>query len=519
MPNKNLFFGPEHDTTNNAGGKAYKRSSEEALAQYACTGCLYDTYYVKAQDHLKTVKALADEVSDEFLAKCAVYAREEGKMKDMPAMLLTLLRKRNVTLFKQAFPRVVNNGKMLHTVSHFFLQTGQKLGSGVLKTVYTDWLNNASDKLLLNASVGNDPTLKDIIKLVRPKPKDAARAALFAYILGGETNIELRTVKIQRAHKTEVTHEELPQIVVDLIKWQKGHSLEMPRVDFRLGTGTQLSKEQWTAIARTSPWNMTRINLNTFLRHGVFDSKEMVDIVAERLSSAELIKKANAFPYDIFSAYRNINSEMPCPIVDALHDAIEIAVDNVPVLDGSVYICVDTSGSMGGSATGGYNSTITCSEVAALFACSMLRTNRHADMIQFDTQLHPCSLEPRDTILSNTQRMRAPGWGTDCSLPMAKILEAKKKYDYIIYVSDNESWADRMYGGVGMHQLFDKYKKTVHKKAKLVCIDITPNTSTQAKTGQDILNVGGFSDAVFTVISNFFDNKTGFVDKVKSTEL
>ena len=39
--------------------------------------------------------------------------------------------------------------------------------------------------------------------------------------------------------------------------------------------------------------------------------------------------------------------------------------------------------------------------------------------------------------------------------------------------------------------------------AKLVCIDLQPNRTTQAAERADVLNVGGFSDAVFDVLSAF----------------
>jgi 60 kDa SS-A/Ro ribonucleoprotein len=39
--------------------------------------------------------------------------------------------------------------------------------------------------------------------------------------------------------------------------------------------------------------------------------------------------------------------------------------------------------------------------------------------------------------------------------------------------------------------------------ARLVCIDLQPYGTTQAKEREDILNVGGFSDQVFETISEF----------------
>ena len=40
-------------------------------------------------------------------------------------------------------------------------------------------------------------------------------------------------------------------------------------------------------------------------------------------------------------------------------------------------------------------------------------------------------------------------------------------------------------------------------RARLVCLDIQPNASTQAAEREDILNVGGFSDAVFEIVAAF----------------
>jgi len=55
---------------------------------------------------------------------------------------------------------------------------------------------------------------------------------------------------------------------------------------------------------------------------------------------------------------------------------------------------------------------------------------------------------------------------------------------------------------------------------KLVCIDLQPYTTTQAPDRSDILNVGGFSDAVFSVVAAFLGDDNGrFVAEVEKVEL
>ena len=45
--------------------------------------------------------------------------------------------------------------------------------------------------------------------------------------------------------------------------------------------------------------------------------------------------------------------------------------------------------------------------------------------------------------------------------------------------------------------------KQRNPKARLACIDVQPYRTVQAAEREDILNVGGFSDQVFAVISGF----------------
>jgi 60 kDa SS-A/Ro ribonucleoprotein len=55
---------------------------------------------------------------------------------------------------------------------------------------------------------------------------------------------------------------------------------------------------------------------------------------------------------------------------------------------------------------------------------------------------------------------------------------------------------------------------------KLVCIDVQSYGTTQAPERSDVLNVGGFSDAVFHVVAAFVnDEPERFVSEVEAVEL
>lgn len=483
---------------NHAGGNAFALDAKAQLAQYVMTGTFKNTFYAKAEDDLSRVISLAQGADPLFLAKLAIHGRTAGYMKDAPALLLAMLSVKDPVLFAKAFGRVIDNGKMLRN----FVQVvrsgvaGRKsLGNGP-KTQVARWLQNATVHQLLGASVGNDPSLADVINLSRPKGRDAAQAALFGHMLGKKVDLAL-----------------LPQEVLALDAFRKDPSGNLvPNVDFRL-VDSFLTNDQWKDVARNAPWQMTRMNLNTFHRHGVFADAELVRIVADRLADPALIAKAKVFPYQLMAAYRHAQDDVPRRVLDALHAATDLALQNVPAFKGRVAVCPDVSGSMHDPITGkgtGKPSKMRCIDVAALVTAAVLAKNPDAIVLPFDTSVIDTKrlrLTARDSILTNAEKLSAiQGGGTSVSKPLEHLLQTGEKVDAVFYVSDYESWADRDHAfraGTATQSLWDRYRRKVSPDAKLVALDVTPNTSVQARSDQDTLNIGGFSDAVFGVVNGF----------------
>ncbi|MDP1976419.1 RNA-binding protein [Undibacterium sp.] len=485
-------FLPVTDTTNFSGVAAYKFTAEHKLAQYAATGCLNATYYASAEAQLATVLDLTKEVTPLFVAQTAIYCRERGYMKDMPALLVAALTMRNAVELPRTFKRVMNNGKMLRNFVQI-LRSGaigrKSLGSRPKKLVQ-NWLNTASEKELLSAAVGTTPSLADVVKMVHPKPTEAWREAFFAWLIG-------------KPYKAEA----LPPVVSAFEAYKKDRSLALPDVPFQMLTAMDLTTEDWAQIARQAGWQMLRMNLNTFARHGVYALPGMVDLIAAKLSNAEAIAKAKVFPYQLMAAYKAANEEVPLPIKNALQDAMEIALSNVPEIFGKVVVCADVSGSMSSAATGYRGSATTavrCIDIAALVAAAMLRKNPSTLVLPFENQVVKCDLNPRDSVMTNAQKLAAiGGGGTNCSAPLVQLNKSKAQADLVIFVSDNESWMDASRSRTTATMAEWNVFKQRNPQAKLVCIDIAPYGTTQAAERDDILNVGGFSDAVFKIIAAF----------------
>lgn len=512
---------PATNTVNNAGGTAYSLSDKGALAQFAMTGCFNGTYYCSDQDQLKKVLELSGKADPRFLAKLAVYAREKGLMKDMPAFLAAVLASKDTALLAQIFGRVVDSPKMLRNFVQIIRSgvTGRKSFGTRPKRLLQNYLENLTDEQVFKADVGNDPSLQDIIKLVRPKPGDKKRSALYAYLLD-----------------KEYAKRDLLPLARAFEDFKKDMVGEIPDVPFQMLTALPLTDKHWSQIAENATWTQTRMNLNTFLRHNVFKDSKMVDLVAARLADPEQVQRAKVFPYQLFAAFKNVEDNMPAKIKLALQKAAEVALENVPEFDGQVYVFPDVSGSMGSPVTGNRGSVTTkmrCVDIAGLVAASVMRKNPDAVVTPFDTRVHNARLNPMDSIMTNAEKLAAfGGGGTDCHLPLAALNAQKAKGDLIIYVSDNESWVDSTpgtattwgYRGGRGTQTMNEWKlfKARNPRAKLVCIDITPNTTTQVSGDKDILNVGGFSDQVFDVIAKFIEHgndKDLWVKTIESVKL
>ena len=527
MANKTLFksltgkFSPATDALNEERAPAYALSPKHQLAQYAATGCINRTFYASAEEQLAKVLELCADIDAEFIARTAVFCRERGFMKDMPALLCAVLSVKDRELLSRVFPRVIDNQKMLRNFVQIMRSgvVGRKSLGTVPKRLVREWLDARDPETLFKANVGQDPSLTDIVKMVHPKPKDAAREALFGYLIGREHAVDA-----------------LPEVVREYEVFKKrepGQKGDIPDVPFQMLTALELGTAEWTAIARQAPWQMTRMNLNTFARHGVFGQPGMPELIAERLRDPQKVAKSRVFPYQLMAAYTMAlaNTDVPQIVSNALQDAMEIATANIPEFQGKVYVFPDISGSMHSPVTGyrhGATTAVRCIDVAALVSATVLRKNPDAEVIPFESKVVKVRLNPRDSVMTNAEKLaKLPCGGTNCSAPLQFLNKRRAQGDLVIYVSDNESWIDAphcgRFGGSATQTMKEWAQfRERSPKARMVCIDIQPYATVQAKEREDILNIGGFSDQVFDVISEFARgelNAAHWIGKIESVAL
>jgi 60 kDa SS-A/Ro ribonucleoprotein len=516
---------PVVNTFNKAGGTAYQMSDEQALAQLVCTGALGDTFYISAEQQLDDLLSVASRCSATYLAQAAIYGRQHAFMKDTPAILLACLASlskvddRAREILRKTFFQVVDNTRMLRNFVQIIRsgKTGRRSLGTLPKKLVANWLNSQSVEQLFRNSTGNDPSLADVVKLSRPLPSTPEYRAFYGWLIGKEVEGLPQVVRDYEAFKTALAAGENPSIP---------SNVPPEMIQGLPGMGI----DQWTQLARTGNWHWTRMNLNTLIRHGALKSLETMEIVAQRLCDSTIIKKVNVFPYQLLTTFQNADVEEYPSISRALHAATEFAVSNVPEIAGDVIVAVDTSGSMQTPVTGARRaangkaipaSKTTCLEVAALVAAAIVRKNPTAGVIQFDTQANWFRPNKNESVLALAKRIARRGGGTAISSALQLILETNTKVGLLVIVSDNESWADFSPVHRGKTPTAALWEQIVQKNpgAKLICLDLVPNTTTQVPNCCSGLNIGGFSDKVFDLIAKFNNNqlhRDGWVQEIKN---
>jgi len=402
---------PAADAINREGAPAYAFPPKHALAQYAATGCFGRTFYATADEQLARVLELCQSVDPEFVARVAIYARRNSYMKDMPALLCAWLSGRDARLHEAVFSQVIDNAKMLRTYVQIVRSgvVGRKSLGTAPKRLVRDWLGARDEESLFRASVGADPSMADVLKMVHPKPATGRREAFYGYMLGRPFDSAA-----------------LPPLVLDFERFKAGEEIEPPDLPFTMLSALPLKRKDWAAIARNASWQTVRMNLNTFARHGVFEEAGMTEHIASQLKNTGEIARARVFPYQLMSAYQNCGADVPVAIREALQDAMEVAIANVPAIAGSVVVCPDVSGSMQSPVTGvrrGATTSVLCIDIAALVTAALVRRNPRARVLPFAGEVVPVDLNPRDSVMTNAARLASIGGGAtqlQCTAPCAE---------------------------------------------------------------------------------------------------
>ena len=287
--------------------------------------------------------------------------------------------------------------------------------------------------------------------MVHPRPATAARAALYGYLIG-------------RAHDAEA----LPPLVREFEAFKAGRRERVPDVPFQMLTALDLGAREWAAIAANASWQMTRMNLNTFARHGVFEDGE-AHRWSRTGSRTAAIARARVFPYQLLAAYASADRAVPRQVLrrapgrDGDRDR-QRAGDRRARCTSARTSPARCSRRSPGTRQGA-TTAVRCMDVAALVAAAILRRNPDAEVLPFEEDVVHVRLNPRDTVMTNADGWRRSAAAARTGAPLARLNERRDAGDLVIFVSDNESWVDAAGGrGTATMEAWNVFRRATRER-------------------------------------------------------
>jgi 60 kDa SS-A/Ro ribonucleoprotein len=509
-----------------AGGNAYSLDNDTALAQYAVTGIFKNCRSASPKVSVDQLLEFARACEPKYVAQVAIYASECGDIRDTPVLLTAYLSTvEDKTWFNKAFDTVIYNVGQLRkftTVIRSNTVGRRNMSASSIKKAVQRFFDNKTADRLFWQNIGSTPTLADVVKLTHPRPNTLAKDAYFAYL----TNKPCAMA-------------DLPEKVRHFEAFKKGDRAEVPDVPFLRLTSMNLNTSQWEQVFRRMTWNQLRMNINNANRKELFLNKEFTTWVVEKLQDPKAVAGSRVLPMALLTSLTSFDEGVPLSVVTAVRTALDHALSNAPVIDGNLKLIIDTSGSMHWPVKeedrrerwNPKKNVIRRIDIAATFGSAILKANPETSVVYpVDEVVWPADeVKPTNTLLENAQVLiNKGGGGTDISCGLEAVLKDLKAGqpvpDLVVIISDNESWIDTRTGRYHKHTAtMDMWNriKSLHPTARLVCWNVDPELSTQASDREDILNIGGYSDSVFSLISHFYNAKTPqhWAETIKSVEI
>lgn len=500
---------------NQSGGKAYDLSPKFKLALQVITTFLKDDFYRSANDTAKAIKQAAHAVRDpKFVAKLAIYARREHGIRSATHLLAgeVIQAARGEKWLGSFLKKVVFRVDDMLEIAAYYLSTYSKKEKGKdsnkyiyrpvpnsLKRAFKSLFDtNRFDgyQLAKYKKEGSEFALRDLVNLVHAKPNKPLNYDSMTEEGKAKWNPHPLTRLMQGTLKNTETVEATLS-ATEAGSEERGEALL---------TSLKKNKLGYFAVLK----NLRNI-LNT-------SNTEAIDLACLKIKdeNAILNSKVMSFRYDVaFQELDGLSGVAARKMRDALEDAIEISLRNIPDFGGNTLVVVDESGSMTNASwhTNNPDSKIPI-RIASLFAAAIYKQLPNADLMMYDTTARFYTPSKRAPILTIAQELvrAAHGGGTRLSTVFDLLSTSRKAYDRIIILTDEQSW------GGGEESSLKRYRDTCGKHTHLFHFDVVSYGNTTFKENEIYL-MGGVSDKSLNLMGMLETDRNALIRVIESIEL
>lgn len=502
------IFGRTDMVKNDAGGYGFEITPQERLERFILIGSEGGTYYVGEQklteDNAKSILQMLKTDGSKVVETVVDFATNNRAPKaDAGLFVLALAASFGDQTTKNAAYQAVSTVARTSTQLFQFLANVQNLrgwSRGLRKAVARFYNGKSVDQLAYQIVKYRNRagfTHRDALRLSHPKTEDKLRNQLFSFAVGKTTEAEVDNTLIQSYGKAQTAKGKdlLAIIAQGKLTWEM------------IPTSELNDPEVLKALLLNMPLVALVRNLNRFAKAGLTKGNSVTTkAIVAKLEDQEFISKSKMHPVNLinslltYSSGRGVKGDSTWDvnqnIVDALTAAYDLALKNVEPTGLNILVGADISGSMN-AAVGGMQ--MTASQIAQVLAVTILKTEKNAEMVNFDTRIQPTKLGRRSSI-DEVIKYAPHGGGTDCAQPIVYAANNLQSYDAIIILTDTETWAGPRHG----LEVLNSYRKNVNRDVKVIEIALeAAGSSTMPSNDKNLLRVVGFDASVIQLINAF----------------
>ncbi|MDO8598704.1 MAG: TROVE domain-containing protein, partial [bacterium] len=374
-------------------------------------------------------------------------------------------------------------------------------------------------------------TLRDVLRIVRPKPRSSAEAALYRYLVHGDldaAHLPLLAAKAQLLRKGEFDAEAAELAAQSHATWEVLVS--------KFGSRA----ETWNAI--DFPFMAGMRNLANFMRNG---ADQALDRVIAMLHDPRRVRQSKQLPFRFLSAYtaidpftadsygwgarREIDERIAshprrAVVLEAVASALESSVVNLPHLGGVTFVTADNSASMTSPIS--ERSTVRHIDIANLLAAIAHHMSDEAICSVFGETHRVVPVIRKDSIVTNMRRLAGTdvGHSTNAWLAIRHLRETGTRVDRIILFSDMQCYdsaqASPMYwhesmANASLAEELRRYRSQVNPEVFLYSVDLAGYGTSQFPANERrVALLAGWSERFLEFIPLFEQDGTQAIDRI-----
>lgn len=539
------------------GELAFKMKEKEELISTVMTTFLQNSYYEKEETTVKRIQELLKKVDPLFAAKLAIYARNEGNLRSVTHLISADIAKYVSAqpwarrFYDKIVVRPDDMSEILSAYAHLndMEQDDIKKIPNSIKKGFKSALERLDPYQLDKYKMKNrSVSMIDLIRLFHPKGTEKNKEA-FKRLVKGESLEGLYSTKILEKEMTKAG-----QMTKDASDEEK----------------MDAKRDAITSVIENIN-GMPIMNLLRNLRNIILYAPDKVDEACAQLRIEKKIINSRLLPFRFATAYGEIeklnyeekdastsiafesdkkvkfqtrstfdkNKEK---ILDAIEDALQYSVKNIPELEGNVAILIDHSGSVrgdsGGSSKVSAFSKTTTAMIGNLFGSMMAYRQKNVYIGLFGDKLISVPIDREKKLLEFNKMTFNEGdkcgGATEEGIYdfMRQCVKEKKKVDNIVVFSDCQigngkssggftPWYGHSTGDSGyhFHELFNEFKK-LNPNCNWIVVNLNQSGGTSVfDRSQRILNIAGWSTNIFDVIKTQCKGWDTVIKEIEAIEI